>query len=324
MDSSSIVALAAGLDPSESRSFTGTTISLEYPNAPEIDESGYARAVVERSGCDGVFVEPTARGLEEDLDRFVYSLDDLGFYHGFYATEILSREARVRGIRVVLTGQGSDEQLGGYEPWDVHLRALWKRGRRVAAVREAFLSGARLWGPAKSARRMVSRLKAAASDLPIDGLCGTRPSLRFHLHHQFFLDYLPVVLRFEDRLTMAHGLEARMPFLDHRVIELVAGIPDSRVLNRGWTKWILRRSMRFDLPRSVVWRRRKLGMPGPRRAFSPAILDRARQARRTFVSRGWVGGAEAPEAGLTPSAELTYRYLVADAWSRTCLGADLA
>src|SRR5262249_52954334 len=82
------------------------------------------------------------------------------------------------------------------------------------------------------------------------------------------------VLRLLDRDSMAHGVEVRVPFLDHELVELCARIPTSLKL-RGWTeKYILRRAMERQLPREIAWRR-KNGLRAPVRSWlrSPKLPD---------------------------------------------------
>ncbi len=322
MDSSSILAASAALEARERGGFAGKTISLAYPDAPEIDESGYARAMARRANCAPEFVEPDGARLEAEMDELAWTLDDLTFHHGFYAMKLLSARAREAGIRVVLTGQGGDELLGGYEPWDVHLRELWSGGRRLRAIGEAFLSGRRFWGAARALRRLPGNLRAARSSRPLDAFCSARPTLQGHLRHQFLLDRLPFVLRFEDRVTMAHGVESRQPFLDHRVVEFLWRAPGDWLLRDGQTKWLLRRAMKARLPGEILRRPSKLATPGPRRRFSAEAVERARAAYRRFIAKGWLDAAGPSESDMIDSEYALFRLLIAEAWSRRCLGAD--
>ena len=71
------------------------------------------------------------------------------------------------------------------------------------------------------------------------------------------------LLRFADRNAMAHSIETRLPFLSHELIEFVFTLPDSFLLNSGWTKFILRKSMEDFLPTKIVWRKEKVGFETP-------------------------------------------------------------
>ncbi len=74
---------------------------------------------------------------------------------------------------------------------------------------------------------------------------------------------LPALLRYEDRLSMAFSIESRVPFLDHRLVELAFALPDDVKRRGGWSKYGLRRALDGFLPSSVVWRRDKKGFPAP-------------------------------------------------------------
>src|SRR5207342_386341 len=74
---------------------------------------------------------------------------------------------------------------------------------------------------------------------------------------------LPALLRYEDRLSMAFSIESRVPFLDHRLVELAFALPDDVKRRAGWSKYGLRRALDGFLPPSVVWRRDKKGFPTP-------------------------------------------------------------
>ncbi len=62
---------------------------------------------------------------------------------------------------------------------------------------------------------------------------------------------------------MAFSIEARVPFLDHRLVEFVFSLPSNYHIRDGWSKWILRQAMRNTLPQKVCWRRDKKGFPTP-------------------------------------------------------------
>ena len=74
---------------------------------------------------------------------------------------------------------------------------------------------------------------------------------------------LPALLRYEDRLSMAFSIESRVPFLDHRLVELAFALPDAVKRSAGWSKYGMRRALDGLLPKSIVWRRDKKGFPTP-------------------------------------------------------------
>jgi asparagine synthase (glutamine-hydrolysing) len=74
---------------------------------------------------------------------------------------------------------------------------------------------------------------------------------------------LPMLLRYEDRISMAFSLEARVPLLDYRVVEFAFRQPATFKLHDGWSKWAMRAAMEGRLPELVRLRRDKLGFPTP-------------------------------------------------------------
>lgn len=81
--------------------------------------------------------------------------------------------------------------------------------------------------------------------------------------HFDFKTLLPALLQVEDRVTMAHGLESRVPFLDHRLVEYAATMPSNVKFKNGAMKHLLRTAFADTLPRSVLDRKDKMGFPVP-------------------------------------------------------------
>lgn len=228
---------------------------------------------------------------------------------------LLLGEAASRQVKVVLTGEGSDELFGGY-PWFRHGRLLhWLRRlpnpiRRAAAnlqpVRDRWpeaprvLPGARamdleryatLIGHTEPATRRALfradvRAELARSAPPAHRwepavTPGLDPFTRIQ-----YLDLstrLPAVINLGlDRTSMAFGVEARPPFLDHELVELAARIPSGLKMRRGWEKAVLREALQGLVPDDIRWRRKRgLTSPvvrwlgGPLSAFADAHLSPA-------------------------------------------------
>lgn len=78
---------------------------------------------------------------------------------------------------------------------------------------------------------------------------------------------LPHLLRYEDRNSMRHSIETRLPFLDYRLVEAAISLPVAYKIRDGWTKYILRRAVDEILPREITWRKNKLGFEAPDRIW---------------------------------------------------------
>jgi asparagine synthase (glutamine-hydrolysing) len=229
---------------------------------------------------------------------------------------VLLAEAAARQVRAVLTGEGADEVFGGYV-WHRADRLLHWTGALPLWLRRLLLLGpvgpqrwpwssrivlapaaidlpryATFIGPLGSERRRSLfsdniREELAASDDQNGDPSVDSPTLpgRFAaLQYHDLRTRLPAaVTESLDRMTMAFGLEARVPFLDHELIELTAQVPPRLHLRRGREKYLLRRAVTGDLPPAIAWRRkRRLRAPvgawlrGRLPTFAEELLSRER------------------------------------------------
>jgi asparagine synthase (glutamine-hydrolysing) len=227
---------------------------------------------------------------------------------------LLLSEAAARRVKVVLTGEGADEALGGYLWFLIDrlfrpIAALPVPLRRaillapLGPARRSFarrlLLGPRSMGPARYARLVGplggERREAVFSadirhELGADGIDGDQEPPRPSGQDAFVqLQQLDLSLRLPayinhtlDAASMACGLEARVPFLDHELVELCARIPLSLRLRGLREKYILRRALEGALPREILWRRKRPLMApieawlrGPLPPFAEELLSPA-------------------------------------------------
>ena len=112
-------------------------------------------------------------------------------------------------------------------------------------------------------------------------IAGVRPrgiphgdrDLQHHLERQISSGSLPHLLRYEDRNSMAFSVEARVPFVDYRLIEFSLMHTEGLRIRDGWTKWVLRRAMQGVIPEEIAWRRDKVGFETPERPWISALLQ---------------------------------------------------
>lgn len=322
MDSVSIAcrwtALAHG-----GRAEPGRVQAFCYVSA-EYDEKAQLEDTLARTGITPNYLhDGDAQALAALLPHAVWHHDEpfqsptvlVGY--GLYAL------AASRGIKVVLSGQGADEALGGYPAFNQNLLlSLLMQGRLVELMRQAstlhrlgapsveqqllrtvLMLRSRVLGRVGYYTAGVSRRRAYAE--PGYALLGDE--MRDHLvrSHRDVVERplgsalrmaladgtLPHYLRVEDRNSMAHGVEARVPFLDHPFVELAMRLPDDLRLWDGWNKRALREAMRGLIPDSVVTRRQKFGFPTSARGWLAGEWFPRLQAMLLdgeLVARGWV------------------------------------
>ncbi|MDP9082575.1 MAG: asparagine synthetase B family protein [Pseudomonadota bacterium] len=243
--------------------------------------------------------EQRAAGIALQPQNFLRTVTDLVWYHdapipirGRYSQWHLMRET-VRHVTVLLGGQGADELLGGYSGFvlpylldriDPRLATEEPRRRIVAdivqmcristgvhrllprlilaALRQRFgLPWPRALTPAWSCGPVsTDRYRGQELQRPTERPYASRlnNSLWAELRHAG----LPESLHAEDAISMAFSVESRMPFLDHRLVELCFALPYDQKIRNGWSKWLLRDATAQILPEPVRWRRHKLGFPG--------------------------------------------------------------
>jgi asparagine synthase (glutamine-hydrolysing) len=110
--------------------------------------------------------------------------------------------------------------------------------------------------------------------------------------HFDFKCLLPALLQVEDRMSMAHGLESRVPFLDHPLVEFLASVPADVKFKGGQMKQLIKTAYRDTLPKSILERRDKMGFPvplkewfeGPLRAFVADIFDKQWSRKRAYFN----------------------------------------
>ena len=121
---------------------------------------------------------------------------------------------------------------------------------------------------------------------------------------------------------MAFSIESRVPFLDHRLVEYSFSLPDQLKLNMGWSKKVLRESMRGIMPKPIIDRKDKKGFVTPgeskwlRGAFQP-LLEQTKKGQTPFLNHSKVNKViEDYEKGNNQNARLVWRLAMLDKWVR--------
>jgi asparagine synthase (glutamine-hydrolysing) len=242
---------------------------------PELDETPYIQSVVSAIHCQPHYVFPSGEGLLEDFDKWLWHQEEPVGGTGVYAQYCVARLAKQAGIKVLLDGQGSDEQLAGYRKFIlVYLRELLKAGRYITFTRElaeffCHLEVLRTCSFVDGRRYLFDSLPEVSTLWP-DRTVPERPeslgigwSVGRRIEADMTQFSLPPLLRFEDRNMMAFGVESRVPFVDHILVEWMAKLPVTLRLSGGWSKRILREALRGILPEQIRTRRSKLGFSTP-------------------------------------------------------------
>jgi asparagine synthase (glutamine-hydrolysing) len=326
LDSSTILHYAAEAAPHLK------TFSISF-HGREFDESQYFREVAKKYGTDhhefDLNADMDIQGAVEELAQYS---DDPCADAGLIPVWFLSRMSR-QEVTVALSGDGADELFGGYNTYlaDDYARKLRMipRGVRKLAARMTSLlpvSDDKIGLDYKITRMLNGSLldpveahffwngtfnRAEKRELLLDPV--EQPALtgdNFLWLDQ--LTYLPDdILHKCDRMSMAHSLEVRPPFLDHRIVEFAAKLPQNLKIRSGKLKFVLRELMKDKLPRSIL-SRPKEGFDIPvhhwlRTVLRPLLLDTLNE--RTVRASGifsWPAIDRAIRAHLERRANLGY------------------
>lgn len=219
------------------------------------------------------------------LERVVWHMDSPGYSPAVFPLWQIMRAARKANVPVLLEGQGADELLAGYPQYvplansdllqQDGVAGLGAAARNFAGSTRAFgAKGAVLWS-ARAALPSLSNawrrraggaamlnpdvLPAAAPDLPP---VAERSALHTRLLSDFRSDVLPALLHYGDAVSMAHGIESRLPFLDYRLVEWVFR-SQPRLISGGRTKQPVRRYLEQRGFGAIAARPDKRGYPTP-------------------------------------------------------------
>ena len=326
VDSSLIACLAtrAGTDGFEG--FTGKfSISRHY------DESPYAEDVARQQKFDLYQTDISVDDFVEHLERVLYHLDYPVAGPGAFPQYMVSRLASTRRklvlggqggdeifggyvryliayfeqcIKAAIDGTMQNgnfvvtyesiipnlESMRQYKPL---LQSFWREGLFDDLDRRYF--------------RLINRAPALGDEIRWDLLRGhdafesfrrvfradnvSKESYFDSMTHFDFKTLLPALLHVEDRMSMAHGLESRVPFLDHPLVEFAATMPSNVKFKDGQLKYLLRTAMKEHLPDSILQRKDKMGFPVPlaewfqggARSFIIDTLSTAKALQRDFV-----------------------------------------
>ena len=285
LDSSSVAAVASKLYTKNSgKSFTAIHAKS---TEKETDESSYAAMVAQYCGLDLHMIEPSAEAFRTHIDEVVYTQEEPFGSPSIFMQYFVMKKAREEGCVVMLDGQGGDETLLGYEKYypSAYVDIFRRFGffRALQEIRNSHKNNTKmtlLWiakytiGSLFATLRKLEYKRRTRFMRPYRNRFGflddlASAYLRINALQNYEIKYtnLPILLRYEDKNSMRHSVETRLPFLDYRTLEKALNIDILHKIKEGWTKYILRRVIENLLPEEVVWRKNKLGFNAPERSW---------------------------------------------------------
>ena len=265
-----------------------------------VNEERWVDVVAEAARAEVHKTHPTADHLVSELDGLIATQDEPFGSTSIYAGYCVFRRAREAGITVMLDGQGADEMLAGYRNYLVSrvaslirqrswIRAntlIQRAGSQPGVSRKQLFAAAggmfmpSFVGRGTFLRRLAGRagvvngstLAALNNDWFAErgatpwryGNGQRKDVLRQRLHETLVETSLPSLLRYEDRNSMAHSIESRVPFLTTTLAEFVFSLPEEYLIAPdGTSKSVFRQAMRGIVPDTILDRRDKIGFATP-------------------------------------------------------------
>lgn len=272
IDSSAILGGIASLNATDNLTILSVT-----SDEPKVSEEPFIDRMAQH-----VDIEPLKVNVSQEPLKLLDRLDDAIWFNdepigGFsnIAHMCLMETARAHGLKVLLSGQGADEQLGGYNKFFYFwLMILLKKNRYLDAlkllIQSAYRSNTLYEFRLSEAMRYISKKRLSSCtfiapayqnldtiNLGIDGSYAKREWI------DLTKTSVPTLLHYEDRMSMSESIELRVPFLDFRLVELLARVHPSEKFAGGWTKSIFRKAIAGLVPKEIQYRRDKKGFNVP-------------------------------------------------------------
>ena len=290
IDSSSIVATIH--QSAQNNQYKPQTFTASFPGF-EKDETPYSKQVAAHFGIEQYLTFPNEVDLINSFQTLMYHQEEPLQSSSVFNQFMVYKLAKENGITVLLDGQGADEILGGYKKYthwflqELLITNLAKfKQEKALLIANDFLE---TWNYKNYFAALFPEFAAKKlQQKAIDHQNINKLVNKEYLHQfqdinslqkpvikelQDILSYntntfgLDELLRYADRNAMAHSREVRLPFLSHQLVEFTASLPSSYKINNGFTKWILRESVKNILPKNIVWRKDKIGYEPPQKKW---------------------------------------------------------
>jgi asparagine synthase (glutamine-hydrolysing) len=335
LDSSGVVSTMARLMSGGTDLHTSGlyTFSALYPGQ-SIDESEYIHEVERAVGSIPHYAYPQLDDFWNEITEWIWYQEEPTIASAPYAYYSVYRLASEH-VKVMVSGNGGDELLAGYIPYfRTYLSSALAQHHYLAAARE-IVKGRDLYK--KYAGELIrSRLPGRATnpvnarELLAPGSTATTPN--FHaqknLNERLASDVLefstPDLLRYEDKNSMAFSIEARVPFLDHELVEFIFSLPIDQKIKGGWNRAVYRNAMKGRMPDKNRLRRSKIGFTNPDITWMKAKATEIRSifaspelsARDLYDPAQLVTAWDEYLAGRPGDGLIFWRVLVTELWMR--------
>lgn len=235
----------------------------------DFDELDYAKLIAKQLRKDLTIVTPTKEDFLNTRKKIAYTLDTPCTWTSFTLWMLLQK-AKEDGVKVTMSGEGADEIFAGYHRY--HLLNHDEQIHQLEAMKQySYLIGKYYGSPVDRYMKLVNRSENIYDEKVNNYLHSTieyyhQKMSKDIVHFMGLNDFystMQVLLQMSDRVNMAHGIENRSPFMDHRLITFAFSMPSKYKIKNGITKWVLKEVAKKFIPKEIAERIDKRGFSAP-------------------------------------------------------------
>lgn len=262
LDSSLVAAIAAqSLGKFERDTFVAIHASTGIAG---LDESHFAQQVASHVHIDLKEIAPSPEDYLRHLNDVMRTQQEPFGSPSIVMQYFVMQEAARQGCKVMLDGQAADETFLGYPSyikpiaWAVARRGEWSEFFKLIKHNPKSVASYPI-------KKMIGRQQAINTMIPVSksrDMHDFESTWDFQISEIYSL-HLQALLRYEDRNSMKHAVEARLPYMDYRLVEHALTLPLGNKIRPPWQKWDLRNAAKDILPDNISWRKDKMGFVAP-------------------------------------------------------------
>jgi asparagine synthase (glutamine-hydrolysing) len=279
LDSSYVASISSDIYTLNSDAkFTGITAgSIDSTN----DEKNWAEKIAINKNLDWQVTSPSKEEFLKNIEKVIEIQEEPFTTPSVFMQFFVAKKASESGCVVLLDGQGGDETLLGYEryyasflssiPFFLRFSSFNEiaKNSRLNLIQTILMSfyftnhtirkSILMW----RSRYIKQQYLKLADWTFIEDMTKASKNLDSLQKFEITKSCLPHLLKYEDRNSMHFSIEARLPFIDYRVVEYAISLKHKLKIHEGWSKYVLRKGSKNILPDEIRWRKKKFGFEAP-------------------------------------------------------------
>ena len=290
LDSSAIVCQMSEILKTEKKNDSKVNTFSACSHVEKYDERKWIESVLAKTDSNSTYIFPDINNLLEELNALTWIQDEPFGSTSIFAQSCVFKSASKNNIKVILDGQGGDEVLCGYKSFfptllidclkHFKIKSFFKEVKYLKLYYNYTPDYIRIIGALFPAtiQNIIRKILRKKSSLDFVNTQKLGVNFNYSGYYSFGNELynlkaasigqitfspVPRLLHWEDRNSMSHSVESRVPFLDYKLVEFCIGLPNEYKINAGVTKNILRKSLTNIMPQNILNRMSKLGFETP-------------------------------------------------------------